>query len=226
MVGGLQLLNHTDSLVAMSNSAPTLTPPPEGGEPEETTTVHVKTKEIESAAEEGRLSITPADLSTKVIEELATRFGPKKVVDKLEGLLKATKTMAVGGRPLEVPDFKTQLDSLKLLLQYQIGMPVARTEAIVHNVDTMQTLENKMQKSPALRRAVGRMLDKSKEEDGEIIEVPAEAMLEGDEEEAEEALQEVPDQPDTPVEAEVISRSMGEMLRSKGNRDTIEKWSS
>ena len=105
-------------------------------------------------------------------------------------------------------------------------MPVARTEAIVHNVDTMQTLENKMQKSPALRRAVGRMLDKSKEEDGEIIEVPAEAMLEGDEEEAEEALQEVPDQPDTPVEAEVISRSMGEMLRSKGNRDTIEKWSS
>lgn len=168
----------------------------------------------------------PADLSTKVIEELATRFGPKKVVDKLEGLLKATKTMAIGGRPLEVPDFKTQLDSLKLLLQYQIGMPVARTEAVVHNVDTMQTLENKMQKSPALRRAVGRMLDKSKEEDGEIIEVPSEAMMEGDEEEAEEALQAVPDQPDTPIETEVISRSMGDILRSKGNRDTIEKWSS
>lgn len=219
-------MNHTDSLVAMSNSALSLTPPPEGGEPEKTTTVHAKTKEIESAAEEGRLSITPADLSTKVIEELATRFGPKKVVDKLEGLLKATKTMAVGGRPLEVPDFKTQLDSLKLLLQYQIGMPVARTEAVVHNVDTMQTLENKMQKSPALRRAVGRMLDRSKEEDGEIVEVPAEPMAEGDEEEAEEALQTIPEQPDTPIESEVISRSMGEMLRSKGNRDTIEKWSS
>jgi hypothetical protein len=187
------------------------------------TTVDATSTEIDNAAKEGRLSIRSQDLAPKVIEALAIKFGPTEVVNKIAECMEATKTMAIGGKPLETPDYKTRLDALKLLLQYQIGMPVARSEVITHNVDTVQTLEAKIQRSPALRRAVGRMLDRAKQDDGEVVDVPVKEVSDSDAKAAEEALQAAPVQPETPVEAEVRTRSMGEMLRSRGKASIEEK---
>lgn len=214
----------------MSNSAPPIAPPPPlppEGDTEKSTDVDASQNQIDKAAEEGRLTIRPQDLSVKVIEALATKFGPEKVVGKLTECMEATKTMAIGGRPYETPDFKTQLDALKLLLQYQVGMPVARTEVVTHNVDTMQTLESKMQKSPALRRAVGRMLDRTHEDGAapaiEVGSVPPET--EREIQEAEEVLQSVPEQPETPIEAEVRTKpnSMKDFLKVRGPMSAEEK---
>ena len=169
-------------------------------------------KALQKAAEDGRLSIRAADLAPKIIEGLAKKFGPDKVVEKLEECLNATKTVTMNRRPVEVTDYKIRLDALKLLLQYQVGNPVSRSEVVTHNVDTMQTLESKMQKSPALRRAVGAMLDRSKVEDGEIVDIsPQRDLSDAEVAQAEEDLQAVPEQPETPVEAEVRVRSAGEV---------------
>ena len=207
----------------MSNSAPPLASPPEG-ETEVSIEPETSPAEIINAAEQGRVAIRPQDLSVEVMNALSSKFGAKFIEDKFSELLKATKTMAVGGAPYETPDFKTQLDALKLLLQYQVGMPVARSEVITHNVDTVQTLEAKIQKSPALRRAVGRMVDRAKAEEGEVIDVPAEETQPGDVEEAEEVLQALPPQEETPIEREVNSRSMADKLGRVDKRSIEEKW--
>lgn len=212
---------------AIPTAAPNVPAPPPGGDTEKSTDVEATSTEIDKAGEEGRLSIRAADLAPKIIEALAVKYGPDKIVAKIEECLNATKTMAIGGKPFETSDYKTRLDALKLLLQYQVGMPVARSETIVHNVDTIQTLETKMQKSPALRRAVGRMLDRAKIEEGEIVETQAEVVSEADAKEAEEVLQEAPEQPETPVETEVRTKAGGSMrdhLKSRGNMDTTVKY--
>ena len=205
-------------------SIPLPSSPPEGTVERETIVKETEGK-IKKAAEEGRLSIRAADLAPKIIESLAIKFGPDQVVAKIAECMSATKTMAIGGKPFETPDYKTRLDALKLLLQYQVGMPVSRSEVVTHNVDTMQTLESKMQKSPALRRAVGRMLDRSKEEDGEILEITNEPIVDGDIEEAEEVLQERPEPKETPVESEVRKKILSKDLKVKGSLGAVEKYS-
>jgi lipoate synthase len=205
-------------------SIPLPSSPPEGTVERETIVKETEGK-IKKAAEEGRLSIRAADLAPKIIESLAIKFGPDQVVAKIAECMSATKTMAIGGKPFETPDYKTRLDALKLLLQYQVGMPVSRSEVVTHNVDTMQTLESKMQKSPALRRAVGRMLDRSKEEDGEILEITNEPVVDGDIEEAEEVLQERPEPKETPVESEVRKKILSKDLKVKGSLGAVEKYS-
>lgn len=185
---------------------------------------HISQKKIDKASAEGRAVVISGELSAKVIESIANEFGPQKVVDKMKELLEATKTMAVGGRPFETPDFKTQLDALKVLLQYQVGMPVARTESVVHNMDTMDTLEHKMQSSPALRRAVGRMLDQAEVQDGKIVEASSEPLSDEEMADAKEALQSAPEQGETPIEAEVVSRKIGDSLITRSELDVEDKY--
>jgi len=184
--------------------------------------------EIASASREGRLTIRSGEVAPQILNSLAAKFGPDYIVAKFEECLMATKTMAISGRPFETVDYKTRLDALKALMQYQVGMPVARSEVITHNVDTMQTLESKMQTSPALRRAIGRMLDKSKSESGDLIDVsenPESPLTEQEISDAEDALQYVPSNQETPIQAEVRKRSMMEELKSRGNMSVIEKFS-
>lgn len=187
----------------------------------------LKESDIRTAAKEGRLSLRAADLAPKIIEELAKKFGPDTIVNQIAECMGATKTIAISGRPFETPDYKTRLDTLKLLLQYQIGMPVARSEVVTHNVDTMQSLESKMKGSPALRRAIGKMLDRSKVEQGEVVETQMEDISEEEEEEAERVLKSIKpeEEEETPVQREVRVRTMGDALRVKGTLDPVEKFS-
>lgn len=191
------------------------------------TTSDIAKEDVASAVRDGRLSIRSADLAPRVIEELAKKFSPDIIVNKIAECLEATKTMAVGGRPYDTPDYKTRLDALKLVMQYQVGMPVARSEVVTHNVDTMQTLESKMQNSPALRRAVGRMLDKAKADDGEVINVSTDSrpLSESEMIEAEKVLQDSPPPEETPVQTEVRTRNMSEFLKARGKMDINEKYS-
>lgn len=210
------------------SSTPLPSPPLEGASTEKAVTISETKAAIEEAANDGRLSIRAKDLAPQVIEALATKFGPNKIVQAMEKCINATKTMVVAGRPMEVPDFPTQLAAVKLLLQYQVGMPVARSEVVTHNYDTMQTLEAKMQKSPALRRAVSRMLDRSTDDgsrqvSGKVIEAATD-LTEEEFKEAQEELQRPEVQPETPIEAEVRSRSMAETLKVRGNFSVEDKY--
>ena len=194
------------------------------GETERTESADLTQSELSRAAREGRVSVRASNLAPQILEALAKKFGPDYIVGKFEECLGATKTIAIGGRPYETTDFKTRLDALRTLVQYQVGMPVARSEVITHNVDTMQTLESKMQSSPALRRAIGRMLDKSKSEEGEVVDVTSQSS-DQDAVDAEKALQEVARNPETPIQEEIRIRSMKDVLTVKGGGSIEEKYS-
>jgi hypothetical protein len=177
-------------------------------------------QDVLDAAEEGRLTIRSPDLSTGLVEKMGQRFGATKVVNTIAECMAATKTIIVKGSPMEVPDFKLRLDSAKLVLQYQVGNPVTRSEVVTHNVDTMQTLEGKMQKSPALRRAIGKMLDRS---DDNIVDVDD---ITSDKEvvEAEEALQSIPEQEETEIEAEVRVKVDSPDIKTRTQLSAEEKY--
>ena len=206
---------------------PAFPPSPPEGKSDMVLDSDLKESDIRSAAKEGRLSLRAADLAPKIIEELAKKFGPDTIVSQIAECMGATKTISISGRPFETPDYKTRLDTLKLLLQYQIGMPVARSEVVTHNVDTMQSLESKMQGSPALRRAIGKMLDRSKEKEGEVVEAVTEDISDEEVQEAEQVLRSVggTEEGETPVQREVRVRSMGEALKVKGTLSPEEKFS-
>jgi len=213
----------------MSNSEPeqpvlpTITPAPlVGTEITEGTTETPQA--LTEAAKQGRVAIRPKEVGLKLSQSLAEKFSPEEITSTLAHCMKATKTMVVGGKPFEVDDHKLRLDAVKLLLQYQIGMPVARSESVVHNVDTMQTLQDKLKKSPALRRAVGRMLD---DEAGTGAEIASGRVVDVSDEEikqAEEDLQSMPEHAETPVQAEVRKRTMSDALKTKGGRDIEDKF--
>jgi len=228
----LQEFKHIHNILAMpkQNSKGLQIPKNKALPPEATTEKEIVAedgpKTLQKAAEDGRLSIRAADLAPRIIEGLAKKFGPDKVVEKLGECLNATKTVTLNRRPMEVTDFKIRLDALKLLLQYQVGNPVSRSEVVTHNVDTMQTLESKMQKSPALRRAVGAMLDRSKVEEGEIVDIPAQQDLsDAEAAQAEEDLQAISEQPETPIEAEVRVKNAGPEITTRGPLPIEEKLS-
>jgi len=187
-------------------------------------------KTLTEAAKDGRVAVRPKEIGLAVMMKLNEQFGDNAVVDTLVECMAATKTIAVGGRPMEVPDYKIRLDSAKTVMQYQVGNAVTRTEVVTHNVDTLSSLQSKLQKSPALRRAVGNMLTGSGGGgvDGEgIVDVSPQRELSNEEaSEATAELQRLPQSEDTEVGRAIRKVVPVEDLRSKGSmKDAVQKFS-
>jgi len=187
-------------------------------------------KTLTEAAKDGRVAVRPKEIGLAVMMKLNKQFGDNAVVDTLVECMGATKTIAVGGRPMEVPDYKIRLDSAKTVMQYQVGNAVTRTEVVTHNVDTLSSLQSKLQKSPALRRAVGNMLTGSGGGgvDGEgIVDVSPQRELSNEEaSEATAELQRLPQPEDTEVGRAIRKVVPVEDLRSKGSmKDAVQKFS-
>jgi len=181
--------------------------------------------ELKEAANEGRVNMRPKDMSVAVTAKINEKFGADAVVNVLAECMEATKTIAIGGRPMEVPDYKIRLDSAKTVMLYQVGSAVTRSEVVTHNVDTLSSLQSKLQKSPALRRAVGNMIVDS---GGDVVDVSPHRELSSDEEsEAVSELSRLSQEDDTevgkairkvvPVEGVRSSTSKGDASVKYGN---------
>ena len=192
--------------------------------------------ELQDAAKDGRVSIRPKQMSLAVVNKINEVFGDSGVVDALQECLQATKTVSVGKMPMEVPDYKTRLDTAKVIMQYQVGNPVTRQEVVTHTVDTLSSLQAKLQKSPALRRAVGNMLggatdgnmrDANPHQDAVDVGAQSVGLTDSEAEEAQRELQSI--ESDSPTEmSEAIKRvTKGAVdLPSRGSGvDAIEKFS-
>lgn len=95
-------------------------------------------------------------ISTRLIAVLAEKFPPEVVAAKIEVLLNATHVTR-GGQ--HIVDNRGVEAGLKLLLAYQVGLPVQRQEIVNFNVDGDKAIEDRMRKSPALRKAMIRKLE-------------------------------------------------------------------
>lgn len=115
---------------------------------------------LHEAAKEGRVAIRPADVANELIHQLAHKFPAAVIVDKFSQLLDAKKCIPTQGGGIRVePDSPVQLKAMELLLKYQLGLPVQRQEIIQKSYDSLDTLKEKLTKSPALRKAVGKIID-------------------------------------------------------------------
>jgi len=207
-----------------------ITPPSAITSTEKTVSHEGSSKTLTEAAKDGRVAVRPKEIGLAVMVKLNKQFGDNAVVDTLVECMAATKTIAVGGRPMEVPDYKIRLDSAKTVMQYQVGNAVTRTEVVTHNVDTLSSLQSKLQKSPALRRAVGNMLTGSGGGgvNGEgIVDVSPQRELSNEEaSEATAELQRLPQSEDTEVGKAIRKVVPVEDLRSKGSmKDAAQKFS-
>jgi hypothetical protein len=178
-------------------------------------------KVLDDAAKDGRVAVRPKEVGMGVLKRINEKFGDDAVVKVLADCMGATKTIVVGGRPMEVPDYKLRLDSAKTVMQYQVGNPVTRQEVITHNVDTLSSLQSKLQKSPALRRAVGNMLGSV---DEQVVDVTPTGvgMTEEEQQEATAELQRIPQSEDTDVGKAIRRVVPAEGVKARGSTKTID----
>ena len=123
---------------------------------------------------------------------------------------------------MEVPDYKIRLDTAKTVMLYQVGSAINRTEVVTHNIDTLSSLQNKLQKSPALRRAVGNMI--ADNTDG-AIDVHSQNLTNDEIAEATEELQNIPSSQDTEMGKVLHKAIRNELKTKKPNKDIIDKYS-
>ena len=102
----------------------------------------------------------PSEINKEVALALARHVSPDDIGRTIARLLGATRMLKNG--VTELPDSRAQEAGVKLWLAYSIGLPVQRSEVVNVNlgVEESDQLEERLAKSPALRRALARMLAK------------------------------------------------------------------
>jgi hypothetical protein len=94
-------------------------------------------------------------VSQKLIETLAERFTPERIVGYIEDLLAATHVTKGGNI---IPDNRAREAAVKLLLAYVVGLPVQRQEIIQKFIDGSLDTEEAILASPALRSTLARKI--------------------------------------------------------------------
>lgn len=106
-------------------------------------------------------------LTAKLLHTLAMRFSGDDIVNMLEKALSATKVAKIKNEEgktedVDVPDFRTRLDAVRLILSYTAGTPVQREERVNYNMD-MSDLDGPelielLSQSPAMLQKIKGMI--------------------------------------------------------------------
>jgi hypothetical protein len=87
---------------------------------------------------------------------LAEAFPPEVIIEKIDELMNA-EVVTKGGQIR--PDTRTRESAVKLLLNYTVGLPIARSENITVNVTPSdEDIQSKIDFSPALREQLAKMI--------------------------------------------------------------------
>jgi hypothetical protein len=101
-------------------------------------------------------------LQSDVLAAVANRFGGERIGQLLDELCEA-ECITNGGR--KIPDNRTRLAAITLVLAYMVGRPVERQEIISVNVDADSEagMLERLKSSPALRAQLRKVLDAADE---------------------------------------------------------------
>jgi hypothetical protein len=112
-------------------------------------------------------------VSQKLIETLAERFTPERLVGYIEDLLAATHVTKGGN---VIPDNRARESAVKLLLAYVVGLPVQRQEIIQTFIDGSKDTEAAILASPSLRSALAMKIAQADASDSskKVVEIEAE----------------------------------------------------
>ena len=102
---------------------------------------------------------SPGRVNSELIQSLVEAFPPDVIHGHIAACMSAT-VVTKGGTVL--PDNRTRLAALQLLLAYTEGKPVERqqVETLIHNSDPVADIEERLAKSPSLRRSLAATLAK------------------------------------------------------------------
>ena len=105
------------------------------------------------------MRLDPESYSRELLVEIAQRFPPALIARKLAELAGAMVMDKFGNYQ---PEWKTQSLAVKMLLDYTVGKPVARSEHVNVNVDVENDddIREQIRHSPALRAKLEEMIGK------------------------------------------------------------------
>ena len=114
---------------------------------------------VHRAAKKGGFLSSPGRVNSELIQSLVEAFPPEVIHGHIAACMSAT-VVTKGGTVL--PDNRTRLAALQLLLAYTEGKPVERqqVETLIHNSDPVADIEERLAKSPSLRRSLAATLAK------------------------------------------------------------------
>lgn len=117
-----------------------------------------------------------AHITSRLLEQLAEKFPPETVVSYIQKLLTATHVTA-GGKVID--DNRAIEAGVKLLLSYQVGLPIQRQEIVTMTVDGDKAIEEKLSRSPAMRKALKARIEQMDQQPSEELAVkPVEVEVE------------------------------------------------
>lgn len=104
------------------------------------------------------------DFHTAFKREVQTRLTPKIIVDTIESMLNAKKTIFIkdgdgNSVPDEVPDWQAIRDGVKLAAEYGDGQPLKRPETKEQKKVTFDDIRVMCFQSPAARRSLRKLID-------------------------------------------------------------------
>lgn len=107
-------------------------------------------------------SITAENPATTLALALGKEAPPERLAQVLADALSATTTSRSGVTEV---DTKSRLQAASLILAYQIGRPIERSESITVTLDAehQSDMAERLRHSPALRAAMRRALEESGE---------------------------------------------------------------
>ena len=100
----------------------------------------------------------PNTNSAETLARVLNKECPESLLGEVLSQCLAATTISRNGAVC--PDFRTRLSACQIALGYKFGLPVRREESVNMNVDAERPdkLEERLQRSPALRRALRDML--------------------------------------------------------------------
>jgi hypothetical protein len=103
-----------------------------------------------------------------IISALENQVSPEHIAATLAAALSATTTSRSG---TVEPDTRSRLQAASLMLAYQVGRPLERSESVNVSLDADSAveIEERLRSSPALRQVLRRVLD-GIEADSAVIE--------------------------------------------------------
>jgi hypothetical protein len=101
----------------------------------------------------------PGRINSAVLHALAARITPEILADRVYRLIHAKRKLKNGQ---EEDDVRANEAGLKLALAYQVGKPIERAQIVTQNVpaDDHTDFATRVDRSPALRRMLRKMLDR------------------------------------------------------------------
>lgn len=144
----------TEDLVALARGEKKLAePPPPATEPEP------EAENTEEKKEAQRPAPTGLGFHKQFGELMQSTFTPERIVEQIEDMLNASRTVVTKTDVYEVPDFQTRERAIRLAIEFTEGKPKERPDVKEEKKITWEQLQVMVLQSPAARRALRTMLD-------------------------------------------------------------------